>query len=275
MRMGAKDAYRVRPDGKCVMNDLNETPYRSRFRHRAMGAVVAFTCASAVIAVPLPAQEEGGRRLDESLPPEYAAQVREIARNARDAGVPPGLIARKANEGIAKGYPPDRIVSALDAYAGRLREATTLIGRDSRPASLAAAAEALRRGVPPDAIRSMAGRRNGERDLAVPLIVLSDLTEAGVPTRNAHEMVNSAMDRGARADRMLGMSAAVRRRMQQGADWRTAVDEVRVRAERQRRQRDRPAAGATRTRQNPSRRPTDNAPVPPGTQPPQGVRDGG
>jgi hypothetical protein len=257
------------------MIDMKIVTYRRRFCTRAL--VLAVALASVAVARPAPAfgQEAANRRLEDSFPPEYAAQVREIARNARDAGVPPALIARKAFEGVAKGYPPERIVTALDAYAGRLREASRLMGPDTRPAGLAAAAEALRRGVPPDAIRSMAARRGEGRDLAVPLIVLSDLTEAGVPTRNALEMVNSALDRGARGDRMLGMSAAIRRRMLQGADWRTAVEEVRSRAERQIQQRDRPPADGARTRQNPSRRPADNAPVPPGTEPPQRIRDGG
>ena len=130
-----------------------------------------------------------------------------------------------------------------------------------------AAAEALRRGVPRDAIRSVGDRDRGARDLAVPLIVLSDLTEAGVPTENALEMVNSAMDRGTRGDQMLGLSAAVRRRIQQGADWRTAVDEVRRRAGARSQQRDRQS--------QPSRRPDGATPVPPGSDPPQRQRDGG
>ncbi len=225
---------------------------------------------------PVSGQEAGSRRLEEAMPAEYAAQVRAIARAAREAGVPPGLIARKAFEGVAKGYPPERIVSALDAYAGRLGEATTLLGRDRRPGSVAAAAEALRRGVPPDAIRSIADRERQGRDLAVPLIVLGDLTEAGVPTENALEMVSSAMDRGARGEQMLGLSSAIRRRMRQGADWRTAVDEVRRRAERRARQRDRqPTTDAVRPRDDASRRPVGNAPVPPGSEPPRGQRDGG
>ena len=224
-----------------------------------------------VVAVGSPApvtgQDRDARRLEDAMPAEYAAQVREIASEAREAGVPPGLIARKAFEGVAKGYPPDRVVSALDAYAGRLREARGLLGPDRRPASLAAAAEALRRGVPRDAIRAMGARERGARDLAVPLIVLSDLTEAGVPTENALEMVNSAMDRGTRGDQMLGLSAAVRRRMQQGADWSTAVDEVRRRAGARSQQRDRQS--------QPSRRPDGATPVPPGSDPPQRQRDGG
>jgi hypothetical protein len=232
-------------------------------------ALAGLVAIGIVIGSPLPlsGQDRDARRLDDAMPAEYAAQVREIAREAREAGVPPGLIARKAFEGVAKGYPPERVISALDAYAGRLREARDLLGPDRRPASLAAAAEALRRGVPRDAIRSMGDRERGARDLAVPLIVLSDLTEAGVPTENALEMVNSAMDRGTRGDQMLGLSAAVRRRMQQGADWQTAVDAVRRRAGAQSRQRDRQS--------QPSRRPDSATPVPPGSDPPRRQRDGG
>jgi hypothetical protein len=258
---------------------MNTEKQNSVARRRVLVRNVVIGLAT-VFAVGLPvrgsAQETEGRRLEDAMPPEYAARVREIARQARDAGVPPGLIARKALEGTAKGYPPERVVTALDAYAGRLREARDILGPDRRPASLAAAAEALRRGVPRDAIQSMAGRERRGQDLAVPLIVLSDLNDAGVPTADALEMVNSAMDRGTRGDQMLGLSAAVRRRMQQGADWRTAVDEVRRRSGASSRQRDRQSQpDGARQRQNPSRRPAGAAPVPPGSEPPHRQRDGG
>ncbi len=241
-------------------------------------ALIVLTAASfAGFAVqPVAGQQPGARELEEVLPAEQAARVREIALEAREAGVPPGLIARKAFEGAAKGYPPERIVTVLDAYAGRLREASAILGAQRRPSSVAAAAEALRRGVPRDAIRSLATRERGGRGLAVPLIVLSDLTDAGVPTQNALEMVNEAMDRGARGDRMLGLSAAVRTRMRQGDDWRTAVDVVRRRAERQSMQRDRqPPGDGGRPRQSPSQRPMSSTPVPPGSDPPHRLRDGG
>ena len=220
-------------------------------------------------------QETPPPRLEDVLPAEYAAQVREIARQAGEAGVPPGLIARKAYEGAAKGYPPDRVVVALEEYSLRLREAVELVGPGGRPAGLAAAAEALRRGVPPDAIRTLAARDRGGRDLAVPLIVLSDLREAGVPTENALEMVETAMDRGARGDQMLGFSAAVRRQMRQGADWQTAVDRVRRRAGARLLDRDRRTQpDGARSGDGPSRRPATTTPVPPGSEPPQRLRDG-
>lgn len=258
---------------------MNTERYDTGRRKWARTPYVIVALIALVIAVEAPApvfaQETEARRLEDVMPPEYAARVREIARQTREAGVPQGLIARKALEGVAKGYPPERVVSALDAYAGRLREARDILGPDRRPASLAAAAEALRRGVPRDAIRSMAGRQRGEGGLAVPLIVLSDLTEAGVPTENALEMVNSAMDRGTRGDRMLGLSAAIRRRMQQGADWRTAVEEVRRRAGAQSRPRDRQTQPDGARDRSPSRRPAGATPVPPGSEPPNRQRDGG
>lgn len=235
----------------------NNGSRRERSELARVGRTALFAAAFLLIlGQGVVAQEAGNRRLEDIFTAEQSARVRQIAREAQEAGVPPALIARKAFEGSAKGYPPDRIVSALEGYAGRLRAASGLLGPGARPAALAAGAEALRRGVEPDLIRDLAARRGQGRSLAVPLIVLSDLTDAGVPSRRALDMVNQAIDRGARGDQMLALSAAVRRRMQQGADWQTAVDAVRRRVEQQRMRQDRP-------------------PVPPGSEPPNRVRDGG
>ena len=225
-------------------------------RHGVWSLLVAIVAVVSISTPSATAQESPNRRLEDVFTVEQSARVREIARQAQEVGVPAGLVTRQAFEGAAKGYPPDRIVSALEGYAGRLGRASSLLGPGARPASIAAGAEALRRGVSPDVIRILAGRRSGSPDLAVPHIVLSDLTDAGVPPRRALEMVNHAIDRGARGDQMLALSAAVRRQMRQGADWQTAVDAVRRRIERQRARRDRP-------------------PVPPGSQPPNRIRDGG
>lgn len=222
---------------------------------RAQAVIAIALLAVCIGAVEAPAQEAADRRLEEVFTPEQSARVREIARRAQEAGVPPTLIARKAFEGAAKGVPPERIVSVLEGYAGRLESASALLGPEARPAALAAGAEALRRGVEPDVIRGLAGSDRG-RDLAVPLIVLGDLAEAGVPPRRALDMLDRAMDRGVRGDQMLALSAAVRHQMRQGASWQTAVETVRRRLERRDTRRDRP-------------------PVPPGSEPPNRIRDGG
>ena len=102
-------------------------------------------------------------RLEESLPEGAANRVRELSRELAEAGIPPQLIRRKAFEGVAKGVPPDRIMTALEAYSRRLQEAQGLLGPDRNGASLAAAAEAVRRGVPPEAIRGLARQGAGRR----------------------------------------------------------------------------------------------------------------
>lgn len=249
-------------------------------RSRAIGRLAGRACfltvaVSVLVAAQAPAQDAAGRRLEEAFGPEHAARIREMAREAREDGVPPVLIARKAFEGAAKGYPPDRIVSALESYSLRLREASGLLGESRRPATIAAAAEALRRGVPADAIRSLTTGERAARDMTVPLIVLGDLTTAGVPTEDALGIVGDAIDRGVRGDRMLGFSAAVRRRIERGEDWRTAVDGVRLRARRETLRRDRQPEADGQPRRSPSRRATDSPPVPPGSQPPQRSREGG
>jgi len=252
------------------MDEMNRQALTAatRFGHalRVLRVLALFLALPTLSPAPVPAQEAEGRRIEDVLPPAEAARVRELASEAADAGVPASLVLRKAYEGAAKGYPPRRIVSALEDYSLRLREASGLVGRRQRPETVAAAAEALRRGVPADAIRTLAARTGEGQTTAVPLIVLSDLTEAGVPTENALEMVNLAMDRGTRGDQMLALSAAIRRRMRQGDDWRSAVEAVRLRIERQRMRRD---------RMSPSSRPTDTPPVPPGSDPPHRQRDGG
>jgi len=207
-------------------------------------------------------------RLEESLPQGTVDRVREMSRELAAEGIPPQLIQRKALEGAAKGVPPDRILTALDAYSARLRQARGLLGNDANGASLAAGAEAVRRGVPPEAIRGVAsqGAGNGRRGLAVPLLVLGDLTEAGVPTDQALEAVQEAMRRGSPEQGMMNFSAAVKRRIRQGEDPAAAFEQVRVRATERMRQT--PDGSGQTMRGAPGSRPMDASPVPPGSEPP-------
>lgn len=216
-----------------------------------------------------------GDRLRGALSEQDVDRVRELARDLERDGIPPGLIRRKALEGVAKGVPPDRILAALDEYAGRLREARTLIGAERTGASFAAAAEATRRGVPAEAIRDLALRQDRRRELAVPLIVLGDLVEAGVPAGNALQAVDDALARGAGPDGMMALSAAVRRRIRMGEDPSLALDRVRVRGMERFDRRIEGGDGTGTRRGTPSGRPIDGAPVPPGSRPPAAGDGGG
>jgi hypothetical protein len=213
-------------------------------------------------------------RLEQTLPEGAANRVRELSRELAEEGIPPQLIRRKALEGVAKGVPPDRIVTAVEAYSGRLLEAKGLLGPDQNGASLSAAAEAVRRGVPPEAIRGLARQGAGRRQggLAVPLLVLGDLTEAGVPTDQALAVVEEAMRRGSPEQGMMNFSAAVKRRIRQGEDPAAAFEQVRVRAVERMRQA--PNGSGQSMRGTPGSRPMDASPVPPGSEPPTGSGGG-
>ena len=222
--------------------------------------------------------ERSQARLEQALPPGDLDRIRVMARELADEGIPPQLIRRKALEGIAKGVPPDRIVGVLEEYSVRLREARRLLPGDGAAVAdvpgLAAAAEAVRRGVPPEAIRGVArqaagnAEQSGGRRLAVPLLVLGDLTEAGVPADQALEMVQEGMRRGAPEQGMLNFSAAVQRRIRMGEDPATAFQQVRVRAMEQ--MRVSPDGFMNPPRGEGVRRPADASPVPPGSEPPRG-----
>jgi hypothetical protein len=252
-----------------------------------IGILALFTIAVGLLpkASPVIGQEAGApdsertrERLRDALPPGDLDRIREMAGELDREGIPPQLIRRKAMEGIAKGVPPDRIVGALEDYSHRLREANGLLadgGMERRDgASLVATAEAVRRGVSPEAIRSLAGEAagRGNRGLAVPMLVLGDLAEAGVPADQALEAVQEGMRRGTPEQGMLNFSAAVRRRIRMGEDPAAAFDQVRVRA--MERMRNDPTGAGTPPGYDGRQRPRNASPVPPGSEPPRGA-DGG
>jgi len=63
-------------------------------------------------------------------------------------------------------------------------------------------------------------------DLSVPLVVMGDLVEAGVPAGNAYRVVSSAMNRQHGHDEMLAIPGAVRQMMHAGQGPGAAADAV-------------------------------------------------
>jgi hypothetical protein len=180
--------------------------------------------------------------------------------------VPAWIVRRKAVEGAVKGVPPERIATAVEAWALRLGEARGALGASRTPQTVAAGAEALRKGLPPAAMAEFARSHAGERDLSVPLFVLGDLSEAGVPTDRAVEAVNGAWERGIRGEGMIGLGSAVRRRVRRGEDPVRALEQVRTRAFQRMRDGMGPGMGVA---PRGSGRPLDRSPVPPGSNPPR------
>ncbi len=184
--------------------------------------------AALILLVVLPnfaqAQDARFERIREAFPAQAVSQIEVVLADAQAAGVPTEPLVAKVLEGAAKGVPAERVVAALSAYAERLGEAHALVGEDRDPGAVVAGADALRRGVPAEAVRSLAGHGAGE--LAVPLVVLGDLMEAGVPVDYAYEVVQRARDQQHDPDEMLAIPGAVRRMMREGQTPAEAADLV-------------------------------------------------
>jgi hypothetical protein len=156
--------------------------------------------------------------------PRASGEIEAIINDAEVAGVPADALAAKALEGAAKGVPAERVVAALNQYSVRLRESVQLLGRERGASSIVSGADALRRRVPAEQLRTMAREHQG--DLTVPLMVMGDLVEAGVPAGNAYRVVSRAMNQQHGHEEMLAIPGAVRQMMRAGAGPGPAAEAV-------------------------------------------------
>ncbi|MCG6987242.1 MAG: hypothetical protein LJF06_03500 [Gemmatimonadetes bacterium] len=177
-------------------------------------------------AGPAAAQETSRTRARETLPATVFAQVEAMARVAEQDGIPGDILFNKALEGAAKHVPADRLVPAVQAYAGRLQEARSAFGSGAGGPLLVAGADALQRGVRASLLKGLGS--GGERSPAA-VLVLADLVQAGVADDQALSLVREAMRRRTREQQMLDMPAEVRRLMRQGQSMQQAVEQVRQR----------------------------------------------
>ena len=175
-------------------------------------------------AVAVGAQETARDRAERTLPPEVFQELNTLAQEAGGSGVPTDPLYAKALEGAAKRVPPALLVPAVRAYAGRLGEARQAFGVDANTPLLVAGADAIQRGVRPETLRDLP-RDRPRSPMAV--IVLADLLESGVPTDRALAIVREIMVQRMRDDRMLDVSARVRRLIREGLTPQEAIDRVR------------------------------------------------
>jgi len=210
----------------------------------------------------LAAQDPRLERLRQSFSAEAVAQIEGVLAQAESAGVPSDPLIAKALEGAAKGVPAERVVAALRSYAARLADAAGLVGGGQDASAIVVAADALRRGVPADAVRTLARERH--RQFAVPVLVLGDLVEAGVPSERAYGVVQDALAQERTADELLAIPAAVRRLMREGQ----LPDEAAAAVGRMIGQGQ--FWGTSGPHGTPMMGPRSGPPVPPGSGPPEG-----
>ncbi len=188
--------------------------------------------ALAVLALgasPLPAQESGRERARTALPAPLFESVDALANEMTREGIPAEPLYNKALEGMAKRVPQDRLLPAVNRYAGQLRQARQAFGPAGTGPLLVAGADALQRGVGFDLLQRFGQREDDNIPGPSPMsvLVLADLVEAGVPADRALDVLREAMRMRTREQEMLGISARVRQLMRQGQSPQDAAEQVR------------------------------------------------
>ena len=132
-------------------------------------------------------------RLEARLDRETSAAVTALLDSARSAGLPTEPLVQKALEGASRQAEPTRIVRAVRSLADRLRQAREALGARSSETELVAGAGALYLGVDQGTLRRI---REEQRDgpVALPLIVLADIIERGVPRDTAASVIVALAD---------------------------------------------------------------------------------
>lgn len=189
---------------------------------RALAAAALLTLAAAPHAAAQP-YELG--RVRAAFPGATGERIAALITEAGVEGLPTALLVNKALEGAHKKAPPDQVLRTVGEYVEELREARAAVGREVNDEALKEAADALRRGVPASAIRSLA--RTAEVDLSLLFVVMFDLMDAGVPPGPAEALVEDALRHGLQGDRMLSLPASVNQLIRGGLPPADAADSVR------------------------------------------------
>jgi hypothetical protein len=139
--------------------------------------------------------------------------VETLVREAERDGLPGEPIENKAIEGLAKRAPADRILPGLEQLRVRLRQGLTETEaaglRPAPGAVVAAAAEALGRGMEPADVRELIRDAPAPDAAAAGLTVAAALTAQGLDHRAATRAVHDAYGRGPSPEQLFELPSAV------------------------------------------------------------------
>jgi hypothetical protein len=160
-------------------------------------------CIAATLLLPafLGAQDLRGAttmRLSASLGEETAARVQTFVDLARTQALPHELLELLALELAAKQAPATFVIQRVQARLESLERSHAALrrGRAERPSydETAGAARLMERGVPSSVIEDLARSAPSGRSLSVPLLVLAELMDAGLPRDDAIASVRAWLD---------------------------------------------------------------------------------
>ncbi|MDE3054333.1 MAG: hypothetical protein KGL38_12560 [Gemmatimonadota bacterium] len=179
---------------------------------------VSCTAALALLCSATAASAQQGQlaRLNTTLDPATRVAVLAIVDSARVARLPADALVNKALEGAGKHADGPRIVAAVRALAGELREARGALGSGSRAEEITAGAHAIHAGVRPADLHMLRQSAVG-RELTTPLMVLTDLVARGVPAPIASSDIVMLVRAGLRDSDFTSYEREVRQDIEAGA----------------------------------------------------------
>jgi hypothetical protein len=166
--------------------------------------VLAGSLASHPVAAQLPSKASD--QIREALPADEADRVLATIAEARARKLPASPLENRALELAAKRVNPQDIVSEVVRQAHALDKAQTALERGGRrdpsEAETEAAAHAMSHGVDGRAVSELAKMAPAERPIAVPIYVLSSLTQNGEGIDKALAKVSAALSAGTPDEQM-------------------------------------------------------------------------
>lgn len=150
-------------------------------------------------------------RLDSAL----AAALAPTLDAARTDGLPDGPLFAKAQEGVLKRAPRERIVGAVAALADRMRAARSELAPNATDHEIIAGAEALAVGVSGQVLRTVRLYRP-RGTAAMPLEVMAHLAWRGVRPDQAADAISRAVAGGATTSQLVALDASVRQDVESG-----------------------------------------------------------
>ena len=124
------------------------------------------------------------------FPAAAESSLRAVIDSARAEALPLEPLVQRALEGARRGVEPARVVEVVRALRVRLGTARRSLGSAATEAELVAAASAIYVGVSADTLAQLRQLQQG-RSIALPLVVLADMVQQGVPRDTATQIILS------------------------------------------------------------------------------------
>jgi hypothetical protein len=156
---------------------------------RINGLIICLAVAATNVGRAQTPANDPSDRLREVLPPDVAAHVLATIADARTHNLPAQALVQRALKFAAKGVDPNAIARSIDAQEDRMEHAKDALdkvrGHRAADDEIEAGAEALRKGVSGSDVSDLAKSAPSGRSLAVPLFVIGNLVDRGLPSDEA------------------------------------------------------------------------------------------